>query len=412
MPERLSRQELYDLVWSQPMSKLADRFGISNVALKKTCARAEIPTPDRGYWAKKESGKPAIQVTLSRRPPGMSDEVLVAGGDYWYRSWPEEELLKPVPVPEFPEPIEAVKEWITREVGKISVPREIRAWYPAIERLLKEDENRREECRTKGYSWIKPLFESPLEQRRLRILNSIFFGAGKMSGKSRIGNKEGRDISIRFHDSSVRISLERIKQPGPKGGPSLENSDHINPLLFLGIHGDTSSDATVMSWVDDEAGKLERKLTQIVTEVILRAEINNRDGTVHSYQWRIKRKAQIEEEQRQRKIRAEREEIERRARLEQARVDRLMRDSAAFECAAQIRRYVESIRSSVAAGAQSDPEQIETWSQWALAQANRIDPALEERYLKSIQDHSLGDPAQPAIDDHAKSRHRELGDSL
>jgi hypothetical protein len=57
MAKRISRAELYTLVWSELMKTLATRFGISDVALKKTCARAGIPTPDRGDWAKKEAGK-------------------------------------------------------------------------------------------------------------------------------------------------------------------------------------------------------------------------------------------------------------------------------------------------------------------------------------------------------------------
>jgi len=61
MAERLSRKTLYDLVWSEPMKTLSARFGISDVALKKTCARAGIPTPDRGYWAKKDAGKIAFK---------------------------------------------------------------------------------------------------------------------------------------------------------------------------------------------------------------------------------------------------------------------------------------------------------------------------------------------------------------
>jgi hypothetical protein len=48
MTERLSRKELYDLVWSEPLKTLCSRFGISDAALKKTCARAEIPTPGDG----------------------------------------------------------------------------------------------------------------------------------------------------------------------------------------------------------------------------------------------------------------------------------------------------------------------------------------------------------------------------
>jgi hypothetical protein len=61
MAERLSRKCIFELVWSEPMKNLAVRFGISDVALKKICARAAIPTPDRGYWARKEAGKSTPQ---------------------------------------------------------------------------------------------------------------------------------------------------------------------------------------------------------------------------------------------------------------------------------------------------------------------------------------------------------------
>jgi hypothetical protein len=114
MAERLSRKELYDLVWSKPLRILSSRFGISDVALKKTCARSEIPTPERGYWAKKDAEKPAFQVAFPIRPPGMDDQVLVAAGQsHWYQDWKKEELIGPLPPPpEFPEPIEAVRERI------------------------------------------------------------------------------------------------------------------------------------------------------------------------------------------------------------------------------------------------------------------------------------------------------------
>jgi hypothetical protein len=57
MAERLSREELYELVWSQPLRTLSARFRISDVALKKTCLKAAIPTPERGYWARKDAGQ-------------------------------------------------------------------------------------------------------------------------------------------------------------------------------------------------------------------------------------------------------------------------------------------------------------------------------------------------------------------
>jgi len=43
MSHRFTRQELYDLVWSEPMKKLAPRYQISDVALAKACRRADIP---------------------------------------------------------------------------------------------------------------------------------------------------------------------------------------------------------------------------------------------------------------------------------------------------------------------------------------------------------------------------------
>lgn len=58
---------------------LCARFGISDVALKKTCKRASIPTPERGYWARKEAGKKAFVPDLPERHPAMDDEVLVGG---------------------------------------------------------------------------------------------------------------------------------------------------------------------------------------------------------------------------------------------------------------------------------------------------------------------------------------------
>ena len=46
----LTREELYELVWSEPMWTLAQRFGLSDVGLAKTCRRFRIPVPSRGYW--------------------------------------------------------------------------------------------------------------------------------------------------------------------------------------------------------------------------------------------------------------------------------------------------------------------------------------------------------------------------
>lgn len=75
MSTRLTRAELYQLVWSEPLRKLSKRFGISDVALAKRCRAANIPLPGLGYWAKKEAGKPVFQAALPQRGLGQSDFI-------------------------------------------------------------------------------------------------------------------------------------------------------------------------------------------------------------------------------------------------------------------------------------------------------------------------------------------------
>lgn len=47
---KISRKELYDLVWSETMTSISKRFGISIDGLRKHCKSMNIPTPPNGYW--------------------------------------------------------------------------------------------------------------------------------------------------------------------------------------------------------------------------------------------------------------------------------------------------------------------------------------------------------------------------
>lgn len=44
------REALHDLVWTAPVTEIAERLGVSDVGLAKLCRRAAIPRPGRGYW--------------------------------------------------------------------------------------------------------------------------------------------------------------------------------------------------------------------------------------------------------------------------------------------------------------------------------------------------------------------------
>lgn len=59
MPEytQVKRSDLYNEVWTTSMLQLSKKYSISDRGLAKLCERHNIPTPDRGYWAKKSNGK-------------------------------------------------------------------------------------------------------------------------------------------------------------------------------------------------------------------------------------------------------------------------------------------------------------------------------------------------------------------
>lgn len=69
----LSRDELYEMVWTKSVQDLARDFGISGRGLSKICARLNVPVPPRGYWAKRAAGKRAIKYKL---PAPKSDTPL------------------------------------------------------------------------------------------------------------------------------------------------------------------------------------------------------------------------------------------------------------------------------------------------------------------------------------------------
>lgn len=63
---KLTREELYEKVWSVPTTKLAKELGISDVALGKICKKLNIPKPFPGYWQQVAAGR---QVKREKLPP-------------------------------------------------------------------------------------------------------------------------------------------------------------------------------------------------------------------------------------------------------------------------------------------------------------------------------------------------------
>ena len=66
----VSREALYEMVWSEPMLRVAARFGVSSSYMARVCTLLNVPRPERGYWAKLAVGKAPKQPPLPEPRPG------------------------------------------------------------------------------------------------------------------------------------------------------------------------------------------------------------------------------------------------------------------------------------------------------------------------------------------------------
>ena len=63
MRKKITREELYKMIWNTPITRLSKQFSLSDVGFAKICKRLSVPVPPRGYWARIKSGQ------KPRKPP-------------------------------------------------------------------------------------------------------------------------------------------------------------------------------------------------------------------------------------------------------------------------------------------------------------------------------------------------------
>ena len=68
--ELVSREQLYELVWSMPMTKVAEKFSVSGEPMARGCSALRVPRPELGYWAKLNVGKAPARPALPEALPG------------------------------------------------------------------------------------------------------------------------------------------------------------------------------------------------------------------------------------------------------------------------------------------------------------------------------------------------------
>jgi hypothetical protein len=388
LSKTISRTALYDAVWTQPMTKLSQEFGVSDVGMAKACRKLAVPLPPRGYWARKAAGKPVFKPMLPPRPPGLAEETTIGGGNsysYYDRRYPSnDDILGPVPpAPSFDEPIEDVQKRIEAEIGKTAiVHRTLEQPHPVVAKLLRQDDERRAKAAGQpAYmaTWYPVIYDTPLQQRRLRLLSSIMMTAGRCGCTAELGQrpesgKPQDEFSVTVGDQRIALRVAVQEQSPPRGGRAVPGPKPA-PTLQVTI----ASGARVWDAVDAGSGAIIR---EIALAIVLKGEEDHRASAFANHEWRLKRRVELIEQQRKEAEEAARRERERLAELERKRVERLLGEADTLRKARAIRAYVEEVRANSAAVPIAD---LELWAEWALAQANRIDPVMSGAFLTAIE---------------------------
>ena len=357
----LNRDELYKQVWEEPMTKLALKYNISDVGLRKICIAMGVPTPRAGYWAKIQAGKKEPHIPL---PPFDSQKHL---STYTISFKRKETLIPDDEIAEFLKP-----------VGAIVVPEKVKSFHPLI-RETKVFFSRTSPDRTygvierhRGCPDIR-VSKNQLE-RTLRIFDTICRTFDKLSLKVE-NEKENKGTFVIINGEKVRFLMEeRLRQMDHaltaedkislKKYPyhSLPKFDY-HPTGELSIRIDEYCNGCRKKWRDGEK-RIEDQLEDFFRGVfIIAAGLKKRtiEMEAQSRKWR--------EEQ-------ERQEAERlRIVEEQKRYGELERQADSFHRSRKIRDYVAHVK-NVLIQQRTNIEELQkfaVWEKWTLEYAQSLE---------------------------------------
>jgi hypothetical protein len=368
--ETYTRQQLHDLVWSGPMRTVAQKIGLSDNGLRKHCVKAFVPLPPQGHWNRAHAGQKVKTAPLPPRPPGVSDTVDIGEWDYRHH---ERRLMESEPVaPAFDEPIEALRERIARNLGIVVASKNLAPPHAAFRRQVEDDARRAAQS-----TWHTSIIDKPLEKRRLKILQGLFYGLSRLDCSATVQGSDARTIHIAVGQQHVQIALDRA--------PVRRRSRDENEVerLRFSIAGRGQAGERI-AWADTDERPIEAQLSTIATEIIVAGELQYREHQVWLYEDAVRRREQMRQDAIKRRLEQEKAERERLERLEAERLKRLTDSAENYHRSQMIRAFVATVLGT--SDRAIDPARVTRWKEWALRQADKLDPIATETIWEDVND--------------------------
>lgn len=368
---KVSRQQLYEEVWADPVTIVAKRYGLSDVGLAKICRKLKIPLPGLGYWSKLRAGK----LVLKGQLPDVAEASL-----------PPVRLHTVEPIKQQARETAQQKAFAYRKtVGTISVPDEMTDPHPLIRAAAKRLKRR------DGWTDPKGLRTAPNEvlnlnvtssslDRALRIMDTLIKNLARASVTVRIDTQAQQTI-LDVGGTAVTLALtEHVRRtphritPAEQMARGRRRHDYRSAPDFgyfmlprFDYHATGALTITVgrrpsRSWNDTERARLEDRLGKVVAGILALAD---------------EIRAQKEEERRRSEEHARAqnryEHLVNHLKSEEAAFQALEQEATKWERATRLRAYIRAAeKNTQEMGTISS--QLQDWLAWARAKADWLDP--------------------------------------
>lgn len=388
---KITRSDLYAAVWAEPMSRLARKYAISDVALAKICRTHDVPCPPRGYWARKQFGQNPKQISL----PNSKQDVVITIRDGQAHSVAPSTRASAVCLPS----------GVAAAELNIRVAETLRGCHELVSRANQE----LQAARTDSLGLIpkpeKPTLDVHVSKaclrRALLILDAL------LKSLESAGCEVGPGPNVLLFDATVRFEiaeeLETIREQPTEhdldgyydfGHSRFASRRQPSGRLSLKLHDGRAywAPSARHTWRDTDKHKLEDRLNKFVVGLVQLAHLTK------DHDDEVRRRRLVEEDEAQRRKEAAQERAEKRKliKAEQGRVNDLIRQARSWSQSERLRGYIEAVRQKHEAtnGDIAQNSDVSNWLEWATQQADRLDPLRENP--PSVLDEQL--PAEEEVE--------------
>ncbi len=371
--EQYDREELYEKVWEKPMLKVAEEYGVSSVALGKTCRKLCVPVPGRGHWAKLAHGHQGVR----KMPLPKLDKVPVI-----FRS--SIAAKKPPSSDEVDPEVAAVDQLFSSGALNAQPVDPTARTHPLIRHTasLLRSRSRKDEHsillpRDVGGLDVK-VSEGALE-RALQVMAqvvAVLERQGHSVGVSDTGGTiaviNGDRVSFGIEEPIRKVVVQKPRVPNPTDRWDYDEMISYEPggKLALCIHSDTpwGEREERKRWSDAKVQRVESRIADFVAG-LMRTAVAQR---------RREEKRKRDEAEKDRRAR-ERAQLQKDVQQEEEKLKEFDDWMDAWERAERMRRFIAAYAEKSSSWSVEKQKKYKAWIEWATQQADRADPFVSEK---------------------------------